>query len=65
MVGDVFVLKKGKHTAHCVLQTHPLGWELRLTAGTELLQSQVSRSQDDVLDTSERWTAAMQEKGWR
>lgn len=65
VVGDLFVLKKGNHTARCLLQTHPLGLELRLSAGSELLQSQVCRSQDDVFDTFERWKAGMQEKGWR
>jgi hypothetical protein len=33
--------------------------------GRELLQSQVCRSQDDVLDACEKWKSAMQEKGWR
>jgi hypothetical protein len=48
-----------------VLQTHPLGFELRLTAANELLQSHVCRSQDDVLNTFEQWKTAMQKKGWR
>lgn len=65
VVGDVFVLKKGNRTARRALQSHPLGLELRLTPGSELLQSLVCRSQDKVLDTFERWRAAMQEKGWR
>lgn len=65
VVGDVFVLTKGARTARCALQTHPLGLELRLTVGSELLQSQVCRSQDDVLNMFEKWRAAMQEKGWR
>jgi hypothetical protein len=64
VVDDLFTLTKGTRTAHCTLQSHPLGMELRLFAGSELLQSQVCRNQDDVLTTSERWKAAMQEKGW-
>lgn len=64
-VGDLFVLTKGTCTARCALQTHPLGLELRLSAGSELLQSLVCGRQEDVLSTSERWRAAMQEKGWR
>jgi hypothetical protein len=39
-----------------------LGFELRLTAANELLQSHVCRSQDDVLSTFEQWQAAMLEK---
>lgn len=39
--------------------------ELRLTAGTELLQSHVCRSQMEVIETQEQWKAAMLEKGWQ
>ncbi len=42
-----------------------LGLKLRRSVGSELLQSQVCHTQDDVFNTSERWKAAMQEKGWR
>jgi hypothetical protein len=52
-------------TAECALWTNPLGWELRLVSGKELLQSAVCRSQDEVFDTTEKWKAAMMEKGWR
>jgi hypothetical protein len=37
---------------------------LKLLAGDELLQSQVCKSQDEVLTTGEQWKAAMIEKGW-
>lgn len=50
VVGDLFVLKKGSRTARCALQTHPLGLELRLIVGRELLQSHVCRSQDEVFN---------------
>lgn len=57
-------MRKGEHTARCRLTTHPLGWELRLTAGDELLQSQVCRAQEHVFGTGEKWKAAMNKKGW-
>jgi hypothetical protein len=50
--------------AICHLQTHQFGWEVVLTVNASLQRSQVCRSQDDVLDTTERWRAAMVEKGW-
>jgi hypothetical protein len=65
VVGQLFVLTKGNRTARCVVQTHPLGLEVRLSAGRELFQSQVCRGQDDVSNTSERWRTALQGKGWR
>ncbi len=58
IVGGMFRLKKGNRTARCQLRTHPLEWELRLSVGDELLQSQVCRTQDEVLDTTEKWKAA-------
>lgn len=67
-VGDLFRLHKDKAgrplEAACRLVTHQLGWELRLEVAGSLQRSQVCRSQDDVLDTSEQWKAAMIEKGW-
>ena len=52
--GDAWVLRKGDRTARCSLVTHPFGWELRLIT-TDLLQSQVCRSTDEVLRTHEQW----------
>ena len=41
-------------------------WELRLFIGRdEIVQTQVCRSQDEVLTTGEQWKAAMLEKRWR
>jgi hypothetical protein len=64
-LGSMFTVTKGRHTADCELWTHVLGWELRLTSGATLLQSQVCRAQDDVLGTDESWKTAMIGKGWR
>lgn len=51
--------------AVCHLQTHQLGWELVLTVNASLQRSEVVRSQDAMLDVTERWQAAMMDKGWR
>jgi hypothetical protein len=67
-VGDLFRLHKDKAgqqlEAACRLVTHQLGWELRLEVAGSLQRSQVCRTQDEVLDTSDEWKAAMIEKGW-
>jgi hypothetical protein len=63
-LGDLFRLAKDGRTSRCQLVTHVLGWECRLLVGSELLRSQVCRTQDDVLTTGEQWKAAMIEKGW-
>ena len=62
--GDTFRLTKGPRQAVCELWTDGLGWELRLLAVGELLQSQVCRSEDEVLETSDAWKAALISKGW-
>jgi hypothetical protein len=67
-VGDMFRLHKDRcgqqlETA-CRLTTHQLGWELRLEIAGSLQRSQVCRTQDEVLDTSEQWKVAMIEKDW-
>jgi len=65
-LGELFILKKNRRTATCKLRSHQFGWELRLFIGSQddVVQTQVCRSQDDVLTTGEQWKAAMQEKGW-
>jgi hypothetical protein len=67
-VGDLFYLHKDKCgeqlEAACRLVTHQLGWEMRLEIAGSLQRSQVCRSQDEVLDTSELWKSAMVAKGW-
>ncbi len=50
--------------AVCHLVTHQLGWELRLEIASSLQRSQVCRTQEEVLDTADRWKAAMIEKRW-
>lgn len=64
-LSDVFTMTKAGKSATCALWSHQFGWELRLTVGTEdLPRTQVCRSQEDVLSTTEQWKAAMTEKGW-
>ena len=67
-LGDSFRLHKDRCgqqlEAACRLVTHALGWELRLEVAGSLQRSHVCRSQDEVLDVSEQWKAAMVEKGW-
>jgi hypothetical protein len=66
-MGDLFVLHKNRREARAVIVTHQLGWEVRLliVAQLEVVQTQVCRTQEDVLSTGEQWKAGMLEKGWR
>ena len=66
-LGDLFDLHKDRRKAKAMLFTHQLGWEVRLIIGaqTEIVQTQVCRTEEEVLSTGEQWKAAMVEKGWR
>ena len=65
-LGELFILKKSGREATCQLRSHQFGWELRLFIGADdIVQTQVCRSQDEVLNTGEQWKAAMIEKGWQ
>jgi len=65
-LGELFILKKNGREATCKLRSHQFGWELLLFVGQQLevVQTQVCRTQDEVLTTGEQWKAAMMEKGW-
>ena len=56
-LGDLFRLHKNRREARAALLTHQLGWEVRLLVGSQLevAQTQVSRDQEAVLATGERW----------
>lgn len=68
-VGELFRLHRVRCgqpvAAVCQLVTHPLGWELRLEIAGSLQRSEVCRTHDEVLDTSETWKAGMLENGWQ
>jgi hypothetical protein len=58
---------KGDHalTAVCEVWTHPFGWELRLMIdGDGMKMTSVVRSAREMLESLEKWKAAMIEKGW-
>jgi hypothetical protein len=65
-LGELFVLHKNRREAKAVLFTHQLGWEVRLLVGAqpEVVQTQVCRTQEEVLTTAEDWRTALTEKGW-
>ena len=65
-IGDLFRLHKNRREARAVIFSHVFGWEVRLLVGSqrEVVQTQVCRTQDEVLSTGEQWKAAMVEKGW-
>ena len=63
-LGDEWTVSRDALTMRCALSTHRLGWELRLTAGTNFLRSQVCKTQTEVFETSAAWRAEALSKGW-
>lgn len=61
----VWTLRKLNREARCVIVSNPLGWELRLSVGSELLRSEVHRDQFAILDCADAWKDRMGEKGWQ
>ena len=64
-LSPAWTLRKGSKAAKCAVWSHQFGWELRLIAGPELVQSQVCRSETELIETQEQWKAAILEKGWQ
>ena len=62
-MGEVFRLQK-RRSVPCELGKHPFGWELRLDAAGEMIQTQVCRSPKEWVELFEEWKSAMLEKGW-
>jgi hypothetical protein len=60
-LGELFLVKKNGRDAMCQLRSHQFGWELWLFVGQQLevVQTQVCRSQDEVLMTGDQWKAAI------
>jgi len=60
------MVRKNNVESRCVLRSHQFGSETCLQIGIsrEFVQTNVCRTQDEVLTTGEQWKAAMIAKGW-
>lgn len=64
-LAEMFRLTKPrKGQLRCILVNNPLGWELRLLHGEELIRSEVFRESDPLLDAATEWQTRLLEKGW-
>jgi hypothetical protein len=63
-LSPAWTLTKGTKTAVCLVWSHEFGFELRAVIGSDLVQSQVCRSQDDLIRVQDEWRAAFEAKGW-
>lgn len=63
-LADEWTLTRDHLKLRCALSTHRLGWELRLTAGSNFLRSHVCKTQKEVFDTSGAWKAEAIGQGW-
>jgi hypothetical protein len=63
---NLFRLTKNRREARATLCTHQLGWQVRLLIGSQLevVPTQVSRDQEEMLRTGEQWKARMVAEVW-
>jgi hypothetical protein len=65
LLSRAWTLTRASKTATCEVWSHVLGFELRAFIGSELVQSQVCRSQEELVRAQEKWRAVFEAKGWR
>lgn len=63
-IGEIWTLRRDTLTMSCTLATHRLGWELRLTAGRNVVRTQLCTFEADVFTTSQAWRDEAQRQGW-
>jgi hypothetical protein len=65
-LAEAWRLKKpGKGYVRCLIVSHPIGWELRLLHGDDLLRSHAFREPDPLLDAASEWKDKMLAAGWQ
>jgi len=60
-----WTLHKGQPRAICRMLAHVFGHELRLEVKKQLVESQVCKTDEEVLSCEERWRAGLEAKGWK
>jgi hypothetical protein len=63
-LSPAWTLHKGRKAAQLDVWSSVFGWELRLSIGQELIQSQVVRSAEELTTVQAEWRAAMNQKEW-
>lgn len=65
VLGHLWTLTKGDTTLACLVKTHPLGWEARMTIDEMFVRSEVSQEPAPILATGGAWCALAVSQGWR
>jgi hypothetical protein len=61
---QIWHLRKGKRTVECAFYTHPIGAEIRVMLGAELLRSEAGRDGSALFDLAMQWKQQFEGKGW-
>lgn len=62
-LGELWTLQKKRRIAACILVGHPLGSEARVLVDEELVRSEHFKDGEEMLDTTDGWRRAFEEKG--
>lgn len=63
-LGLVWALRKGAHTARCILQGHPFGVEAVVLVDGDVQRTEAFRDTKALIDATADWRAAFEAKGW-
>ena len=63
-LGEVWALRKGDHTARCVLQGHPIGVEARVLVDDDVQRTEAFRDTAAMVNATADWRAAFEAKRW-
>jgi hypothetical protein len=64
LASTFWTLHRSLRTAHCVLYTHRLGWELCLLGEHAFPRSHVCHTENEVMQTRDEWKAMLLWDGW-
>lgn len=63
-LGLVWTLRKGAHTATCILQGHPIGIEARVLLDGDVQATAAFKDTKAMIDQTTAWREAFEVKGW-
>lgn len=63
-IAYLWSLSKGAKTSMCELHTHPLGAEVRVEVGGDVLRSEAGRDPLTLIERALEWNGQLKQDGW-
>ena len=65
LIAAAWRMRQGARAVECHVWSHDLGWDLRLLRDGELVQSQIARTLEDLVEVCGEWRREMTAQGWK